>query len=555
MSVNVLRVALIVDGEYLSAWQHLMLERLQASGNRVLVAVIFREPLALTLQQRINAALFKALRFFDGKLFQCPAMAQTQVSFLGLVGDITLCHVGSKRYQILLENQALDVAIDLSGQEPLPEILEWAKHGVWRHFHGDPAEMCDGGVGIKEYAIRQDEIVSGVECCLSGQAVPERIFYATTSTDPISINRGIESTLWKMTDFIPQRLDELAEVGEGDFFRNVRGRIHPLPLTSQVASTSSGLMTTFRVLWRYPSNFTRKVYNTLFRQEQWILLTGGLGDTSNVCALGHFRKLIPPRDRFWADPFVVEHEGGQYVFFEELVYARGIGHLACIRLEADGSHSEPVRILEKPYHLSYPFVFRHQGQYYMIPETAENRTVEVYRCEEFPHRWVFEKTLMENVEAYDSTLLEHAGRWWMFVSMRKHQSCSPSEALYLFHADNPLSTEWQAHPQNPVVARASHARPAGRIFEEAGQLYRPSQNCAGVYGRGLNINLIRQLDVHTYCEETISRCLPEGQHDINGVHTLGLGSVVSVSDAVHVRRRLGILDRWVVKLSGFFSYA
>ncbi len=83
--------------------------------------------------------------------------------FLTLLGDITLCQAGSERYQTLLANQPLDVAIDLSGQPPLPEIIAWAKYGVWRHFHGEPADLRDDYVGIQEYAHRQDEIISGIE--------------------------------------------------------------------------------------------------------------------------------------------------------------------------------------------------------------------------------------------------------------------------------------------------------------------------------------------------------------------------------------------------------
>ncbi|MEB4590151.1 hypothetical protein VSS37_04085 [Candidatus Thiothrix sp. Deng01] len=555
MSANLFRIVLIVDGEYISAWQSLMLERLQASGGGVLVAVIFRQPLASGIEKKINFFLFRVLHFLDGKIFKAPVNAQKPVSFLDQLGDVFFCAANSRRYQKLLKEQTLDVAIDLTGQEPLSAVIASVRYGVWRYFHGYPAAMMDCYVGIREYANREDEIISGVERSLPSQSVPERIFYATTSTDMVSINRGIESTLWKMADFIPQRLSELAQVGESLFFQNASARLRQFPFAQQYASSPPGLLMTLRVLWRYLSNFIRKLYNSLFRNEQWILLTSEAGDASSLCMLGHFRKLIPSRDRFWADPFVVEHEGEQYVFFEELVYANGVGHLACIRLNADGSYSDPVTILEKPYHLSYPFIFKYQGQYYLIPETAENHTIEVYRCEAFPYRWVFEKNLMENVEAYDSTLLEHAGRWWMFVSMRNHQSCSPSEALYLFYADNPLSTQWHAHPQNPVVARASHARPGGGIFEEGGRLYRPSQNCAGVYGRGLNINLIRQLDTSTYREETVSRYVPDGANDMNGVHTLGLGEKISVSDAVHIHRRLGMLDRWVVKLSSFFNYA
>ncbi len=553
MSVNTFRAALVVEGEYMAAWQYQMLERLLASGDVCLVMVVFRQSVALTLLQRINAALLNTLHYIDGKLFKCPVAAQQPTSFLNLLGDVNACDAGGKRYHTLLEQQALDVVIDLSAQAPLPELIGAAKYGVWRHFFGQAFERSDRYTGIREYVNQQAEILSGIERWTAGNTAPAYIFAATTSTDGASINRGVERTLWKMVDFLPQRLQELLNLGEKTFFENVTARMQPLALAPPAKSASLGVVTTLQVLWRYLCNFLNKLFISLFRAEQWILLSKATGQVTEAGALEQFRKWLPPRDRFWADPFVVERAREQYVFFEELIYARGIGHLACVRLNADGSHSEPVTILEKPYHLSYPFVFQHQGNYYMIPETAGNHTVEVYRCEDFPHRWVFEKNLMTGVEAYDATLMEYEGRWWLFASMRHDQRCSPSEALYLFHADDPLSTQWQAHPQNPVVASAARARPAGRIFNAAGQWYRPSQNCAGTYGRGLNINRIQQLDVNTYREQLVSAYLPDGQHDMNGMHTLGVSSPVSVADAVHVHRRLGIVDRWVVKLNRFFS--
>ncbi|EIJ33188.1 glucosamine inositolphosphorylceramide transferase family protein [Thiothrix nivea] len=553
MSTRVFRVGLVVNGEYISAWQRLMLERLLASGSVELVAVIAHRHVALGWVHVVNAMLLGMLHFVDGKLFKAPVSAQQPTSFLDLLGDVVFCTVGSRRYQMLLAESPLDLAIDLSGWEPLPAVMALARYGVWRHFYGALGIHSDRYMGVGAYTSSQAEILSGLERCLPGRAEPEQIFCATTSTDPVSINRGIERSLWKMADFIPQRLNEWAQVGENDFFRNARVRVQAFSSDLQIERAEPGLLLVLLVLWRYAGNFIKKFYQTLFRNEQWILLTRNAGGAGSLCTLDRFRKLIPPPDRFWADPFVVEHEKGTYVFFEELLYSRGKGHLACIRLNEDGTHSNPAKILSKPYHLSYPFIFHYQGNYYLIPETGDNRTIELYRCTAFPHRWVFEKNLMENVEAYDATLLEQDGRWWMFVSMRHHPSCSPNEALYLFHADSPLSSEWQPHPQNPVVARASQARPAGRIFSEGGQLYRPSQNCAGAYGRGLNINLIQRLDAYVYQEETVSRCMPDGEHDMHGVHTLGIGSNIAVSDAVHVRRRLGVLDRWVVKSKGFFS--
>ena len=98
-----------------------------------------------------------------------------------------------------------------------------------------------------------------------------------------------------------------------------------------------------------------------------------------------FNHLTPPKDKFWADPFPVKHEGKYFVFFEEYLYKDDRAHISVMELTKSGA-SEPVPVLKRDYHLSYPFIFHWNDRYFMIPETAGNRTVEVYACESFPAR-------------------------------------------------------------------------------------------------------------------------------------------------------------------------
>src|SRR5262249_60302440 len=106
--------------------------------------------------------------------------------------------------------------------------------------------------------------------------------------------------------------------------------------------------------------------------------------------LGGFPRLAPPAARAGADPFAVERNGRHYVFFEELPYASGKAHISMIEIGPGGRRSAPVRVLERDYHLSYPFLLEHDGSLYMIPESAQNRSVELYRCIDFPLRWRLE---------------------------------------------------------------------------------------------------------------------------------------------------------------------
>ncbi len=81
---------------------------------------------------------------------------------------------------------------------------------------------------------------------------------------------------------------------------------------------------------------------------------------------GQFRKdglevIEPPKDSFLADPFVIARDGKNYVFVEEYPYREGKGVISVLEIDPDGRIGTVQRVLERPYHLSYPFVFEHEG--------------------------------------------------------------------------------------------------------------------------------------------------------------------------------------------------
>jgi len=222
----------------------------------------------------------------------------------------------------------------------------------------------------------------------------------------------------------------------------------------------------------------------------------------------------------WADPFIVEREGQTYIFIEELLFAKKRGVISVLTLDTEGRLVTDTPVLERPYHLSYPFVFEHRGVWYMIPESSADRSVDVYRCTRFPDQWTFEKTLLRDVPAWDTTLLEHAGRWWMFVNLVSDAGNSTWDSLHLFYADDPLSENWTAHPLNPVVSDVRSARPAGRLFLRDGKLFRPSQDSSQRYGFGLRLNRVDKLSTSDYAETCVETLTPPRDRNIIATHTL-----------------------------------
>jgi hypothetical protein len=231
-----------------------------------------------------------------------------------------------------------------------------------------------------------------------------------------------------------------------------------------------------------------------------------------------FAPVPQPRDRFYADPFLVEDEGRHWLFLEDGDNASRKGVIRAAEVRPDGSVGESRVVLERDYHLSYPFVFRWQGGWRMLPETSENRTVELWRASEFPWRWELEGVLLKDVVAVDSTLVEHGGRLWLFAAMSEAGGAQKDE-LFLFHADA-LGGEWTPHPRNPVVSDVRRARPAGRFFREGGRLYRPAQDCSGEYGSAIWIHRVETLDERSYVETPVRRIDPSWWPGSRATHTL-----------------------------------
>ena len=109
--------------------------------------------------------------------------------------------------------------------------------------------------------------------------------------------------------------------------------------------------------------------------------------------------------------------------------------------------------------------------------------------------------------------------------------------LRRLYSDDPLSENWNPHPLNPVVSDVREARSAGRIFEYEGNIYRPSQNCGGRYGRGLNLSKILKLSETEFEETVIGAYEPHWDKDLLGVHHISYDRGLTLIDVRSRRSR------------------
>jgi hypothetical protein len=287
--------------------------------------------------------------------------------------------------------------------------------------------------------------------------------------------------------------------------------------------------------------FSRKSLKKVFYSDpfSWVLLFK-IKDSKDFLnnSYSSFNRLQPSKDKFWADPFVISRDDKYSIFVEEFIYAKNKGHISVLELDKAGTLLRVKKLIDKPYHMSYPFVFESEGAYFMIPETGENRTIDLYKCIDFPDNWVFVKNIMKDVNAVDTTLFNYNGKWWLFTVIDEiNSSLDGSPELFLFFTDNIFSGTWTSHPLNPVVSDIRIARPAGKVFIHNGNIYRPSQDCAGRYGKAFNINQILTLSETEYKEVRVRKIEPDWDSNLKGTHTFNFDGDFTVIDAYSMRRR------------------
>ena len=553
-----IRVGLLVDDLKASAWVERMLERIAESHYASIELVVingFKPSKSNSVVTKIknnwggitSTLIWKLLDLAQNKLIdraECKPDAFEPKDLKHLLTGVPAMEVMPIRTKFSdhfraedvenIKRHEIDVLLRLGFRILRGEVLNSSKYGVWSYHHGDNAVNRGGPGGFWEameswpetgsmLQILGEDLDNGKVLCRS---------YACTYDLSVSFNRN--GYFWKSLSFVPRKLKELYDTGGEAFLARVESEnAHPVFYSNRLYTHPTNSEYAQLVLRAVLKKIRNKYFST-FHFDQWFLMFDLSRDFSG--SLWRFKKILPPKDRFWADPHVLCRDGKYFIYIEEFPYIRQKGHISLIVMNEKGEYSPPFPVLEKPYHLSYPFVFEWEDEVYMIPETSENRTVELYKCVKFPDTWEFQMNLMEDVVAIDTTLFHSGGKWWLFTNIVENKGASSWDELFLFHSDTLYSADWIPHPLNPIVSDVKSARPAGKIFRKDGKIYRPSQNCSGHYGFGFNLCEITTLNEKEYREEVVASVKPNWDKNVISTHHFCREGNLTVIDG-QIRRR------------------
>jgi hypothetical protein len=523
-STRPLRIAVVLDRGAVTAWVQELLSSLEAARWADLHVV--DADAAAPPSPPSGGFSYRLMEALDRRLIRHPSLDDAQR--LVEVGS-----VGATRPEA--HPDCIDVVVDVRPGPSRP-VSDLAARGrnVWSIELGTPQDRPAGPSlfwawfdqhPVAEVHVVQEEVATGRRTLVAS---------STVAMHDRSLTVSRSRAYWRAGDLVLRELARRAVLDTPKPVSEETSTVEPFVEPSSLP----GLPVVLAIVARRLLRFARHVWQAPLRREQWILGVRRQGAGRALDERTGFDAIIPPPDREYADPFVVSAGTRQYLFIEEFPFATNKGHISVMELGHDGSVSEPRPVLERPYHLSYPFVFNDGADWYMIPETASRETVELYRAAAFPDEWEFVTELVSGVRALDTTLhADDNGCYWLFTSLER-PGRNRNDELHLFSSDA-ITGPWRPHPANPVVADARFARPAGKLFVKDDCLIRPAQDCSTRYGAAIVFRRITRLDAQRYEEEMVATLGAEWHPGLVGTHTYGVDCGIEVVDGRRTKSRIG----------------
>lgn len=263
-------------------------------------------------------------------------------------------------------------------------------------------------------------------------------------------------------------------------------------------------------------NFLRRLktpytYNIGFvdiRPEN-VVEAGGLG-RRNIQWLRHSYN-----DRWFADPFIFDVTPHTIeVFAEEKQYGRP-GSL--VRLSVSRKDKKLISrqsILGLSTHLSYPNIIEIQGKKYVYPENSQSGELNIY---EITGSGMLKRhsTLIPRALNDSSIIFDEKSGYYFLIATDADIDCHSMVQMF---KSKSVFGPWEKVGEDAIVKDSGHGRPGGNFFKVGKAIYRPAQDCAGLYGNSLHIMEI--LSFEPYVEKEIAHIRPKGFRYSYGIHTL-----------------------------------
>lgn len=540
--MTTIKIGLIISNSRRPSWQSRIIESLFNSEFAELAVLIYNDEPQLKEQNKKVPVLFKLYSKFDQLVNRKKISYAEKIDVSSLLNKIPTISVHNVNdYSVDAQNELtsrlkrfqLDLFLNLEFLQISDLLLKASRYGTISY-------MMDGEARGEsfyppcywEMMMNLPEI--GASVFLTDQSGNVSVISRVgLSVYPNSIHINRDQLLNLGALIVPRLVKRLNKSGK-PYLTQLTGRHN-----QQISNNNLHFPTAIETLKNAAVLFQRFLVRNLVYKElgQWsVRYSFNQIENDFPKDFSLYKEIEIRKDIFYADPFVISRGELHYIFLEEFDYSKDKGHISVITLDEIGNQLQTQTIIDRPYHMSYPFIFEWNDVYYMIPETSSNKTIELYKCLGFPDKWEFVGNIMNNINAKDSTLFFHNQKWWLFTSVNETGNNSlPFNELFIYFTNDIFSNKWHQHADNPVITDSKLSRSAGGIFIQEGEIFRPSQDCSGSYGKALNFNKISKIDEFEYSETLVSRVEPLWDKRLKGIHTYNHNNLISVIDVFKER--------------------
>jgi hypothetical protein len=400
------------------------------------------------------------------------------------------------------------------------DLAHCAQHGVLELVHGSSHGSEDGSSGFWEVLAQSDKTafaVRHVGPC--GKQVKTLAHGHLPTRTTFLMNQA--ALVAQMQDTLKALLLQLASdaslapLGKDVVVQPVR---RDRPTARQLTAYAAAVAKRSTLLRLRTVLGVQEKWQVHYKRQAWSQLS--LADS----------QVVPnPAGGYFADPFLRSTPEGLFCFVEEFRDSSQRGVISVLRLDAAG----PVylgRVLDEPFHLSFPYLFEYGGDLYMAPESHEAKQIRLYKCKSFPLQWELHSVVMDDVAAVDSMIFPAHGQWWMLAGVLPQGDVTRFPEMHLFSAPDPVSGQWLPHPQNPLRIDPEFARNGG-LLRQGEKLFRVAQACGfSAYGASINISEITHLGANRYEELLAKRMNADSKPGVSGLHHIDNAGGTTVWD-------------------------
>ncbi|MBI3854761.1 MAG: hypothetical protein HY293_03620 [Planctomycetes bacterium] len=534
-----LRIGLLLDGFTLPAWVAGIVRAILTDPRLCVELVLLNasedRPVRRSLPQKLwkNNFLYNRYVTWERRRVASQGLGAPEQDVSALLAGIPLLkakprgkkfvHRFSRRTIARIESRRLDILLRFGFKILKGRILQAAAFGVWSYHHGDNDFYRGGPAGFWEVYERNP--VTGLTLQvlteeLDGGIVLGKSLLQTDFSSPVRNQAHLQAACQRVFDDAVAAVFRHSAQRES-FFSEFKPSARAYERKLYTTPSNSQMM--FFILGRLMPRFVRSRLQPRQQREQWFVGTGsarGVAPWDPSSGTPEIHWSVPEPARFIADPFPAKFDGRTVVFLEDFDYRKNKGVISAADLGSDGSLGPSVPVLEREFHLSFPFVLHHEGRLLMLPEQSRTRSLVFYECMRFPDQWKEAAKIFDGVSLVDSVVHSHEGRFWLFTT--KPYEVEHHNNLYLFHSRT-LFDGWVSHPLNPIRSSLRGARMAGSILRQGERLIRPGQNCVGGYGRSIVFFEIVRMNEREYEERELRGFLPlDGVEGNSKIHTINI---------------------------------